>query len=126
MIMVYLELFHGRHTPDEKLDKWGFEGPVLGPFPYVHITYGCDINLGDDANENSLTDISVDKDGMVQFAGGYYGDMSVFSSLDTPELKQRAKDTRKVLRTKPALLVSDERDWVKLYCEWRLKNDPNT
>jgi hypothetical protein len=34
-MFVYLELYHGRHSPDENLDDWGFEGPVLGPFPYV-------------------------------------------------------------------------------------------
>jgi hypothetical protein len=29
--MVYLQLFHGRKTPDEQMSGWGTEGPVLGP-----------------------------------------------------------------------------------------------
>jgi hypothetical protein len=28
--MVYLQLFHGRKTPDEQMSGWGTEGPVLG------------------------------------------------------------------------------------------------
>ena len=40
---VYVELFHGHHFPGEELDDWGFQGPILGPFPYFHITYGSDV-----------------------------------------------------------------------------------
>ena len=29
---VYLHLFHGRAEPDQSLDDWGEQGPVLGPF----------------------------------------------------------------------------------------------
>lgn len=35
-----LYLFHGRATPDEELDDWGFDGPVLQGVDYVHSTYG--------------------------------------------------------------------------------------
>jgi hypothetical protein len=124
---VYLELFHGRHSPDEELYDWGFNGPILGPFPFVHITYGCDIKLGDDSD----IELCVDKDGYVQFAGAYYGDMSTlsFPSEDrscAQELEHRIKETQKVFQTDPELLVGDEREWVKLYCEWRLKNGPNS
>ena len=127
--MVYLELFHGRHSPDEVLDGWGFEGPVLGPYPFVHITYGIDIKTG----ENSIPfyqgpfDLSIDKYGLVNFAGAYYGDFSVFSrptNRDSgPELKCRIKETQKVFQADPPLLIGDQREWVKIYLEWRLKND---
>ena len=122
--MVYLELFHGRHSPDEELDDWGFEGPILGPFPFVHITYGSDIKLGDESD----LELSIDKEGYVQFAGAYYGDMSTFSDpkehdFSTKELRRRINETQKVFQTDPELLISDDREWVKLYCEWRLKND---
>lgn len=121
--MVYLELFHGRRSPDEELDDWGFEGPILGPFPFVQITYGSDIKL---AGAN----LGFDKDGYVQFAGAYYGDISTFSEpkeLDCPtkDLLKRIKETQEVFLTDPTLLVADEREWVKLYCEWRLKNGIN-
>jgi len=122
--MVYLELFHGRHSPNEELDGWGFEGPVLGPFPFIHITYGTDIKLAG-AYYDSL---GFDKDGYVQFRGAYYGDISTFSEpqehdFSTKELLQRIKETQEVFLTDPVLLVGDKREWVKLYCEWRLKND---
>jgi hypothetical protein len=43
---VYLHLFHGRKTPDENLDDWGSDGPVIGPLRYVHITYMATVRLG--------------------------------------------------------------------------------
>jgi hypothetical protein len=42
---VYLHLFHGRSSPDEELDDWGSDGPVIGPLNYVHITYACDVKF---------------------------------------------------------------------------------
>lgn len=40
---VYLELFHGRDTNDAEMDDWGYKGPVLGPFKWIHTTYGTHI-----------------------------------------------------------------------------------
>lgn len=42
---LYLGLFHGRSTPDEVVDDWGFAGPIIGPLEYVHTTYACDVKL---------------------------------------------------------------------------------
>jgi hypothetical protein len=42
---VYLHLFHGRKSPDEQLDDWGEDGPVLGPLKYVHTTYARDLKV---------------------------------------------------------------------------------
>jgi hypothetical protein len=36
---LYLHLYHGRKDPDENLEDWGSEGPVIGPLAYVHTTY---------------------------------------------------------------------------------------
>jgi hypothetical protein len=47
--MVYLELFNGRKTPDEQMSDWGTEGPILGPFPFVHSTYATDIKIDAEA-----------------------------------------------------------------------------
>ena len=69
---VYIELLHGRKTPDEVMDDFGPDGPVFGPFEWVHTTYGCDIKLGDDGELQ-------DKDGLVYYDGMWYGDWSVFS-----------------------------------------------
>jgi hypothetical protein len=36
---MYLGLFHGRDSPREAMNSWGFDGPALGPLKHVHITY---------------------------------------------------------------------------------------
>lgn len=42
---MYLGLFHGRDTPEEELDNWGFNGPMIGPLKYVHTTYAAEMKL---------------------------------------------------------------------------------
>lgn len=49
---VYLELFHGRRSLDQDMDDWGLEGPILGPFDWVHTTYGSEIKLGSDWDQH--------------------------------------------------------------------------
>ena len=36
---TYLSLFHGRNYPEEKLEDWGFQGPLVGGIESMHITY---------------------------------------------------------------------------------------
>jgi hypothetical protein len=36
---IYLKLMHGRDDPEQQMDDWGFDGPVLGPLEAVHFTY---------------------------------------------------------------------------------------
>ena len=71
--MAYLKLFHGRSSPDEELNDWGVEGPIFGPFPYFHTTYGIEIKF--DEAEGFVLPIV---DGFVHYNGMYYGDWSVF------------------------------------------------
>ena len=73
---VYLKLFHGRNTPTEELDDWGFDGPVLGPLAHVHTTYGSDIKLGD--VEGELIGVLHTVNDLVYYNKAYYGDWSVF------------------------------------------------
>jgi hypothetical protein len=125
---VYLELFHGRHYPDEKLlDDWGFLGPVLGPFPFVQVTYNSNVWLGNGLEQYKnfdLESLNIDANGYILFAGGYYGDMCIVSSDDIPAaLRKRIKETQKVFQTDPALLIKNTHEWVKLFAEWRFKND---
>lgn len=42
---VYLRLFHGRDSVDQDMEDWGEEGPTIGPFRYVQITYMCDVKF---------------------------------------------------------------------------------
>jgi hypothetical protein len=127
---VYLELFHGRDSPDKDLDDWGFQGPVLGPFPFIQVTYG-EIKLGETitwhekeatSNPHYLDPLYISKDGLVTYIGSFYGDFSIFSNPN-PELKKQIKETQKVFNTDPALLITHEREWVKRYAEWRFKNE---
>ena len=89
---VYLELFHGREDPKQELDDWGTPGPVLGPFQYVHTTYGTHIKM-----EMPTGDVLIDMtvgDGLVYYDGVYYGDWSVFDHQtlsNSTELQARRK-----------------------------------
>lgn len=71
--MAFLKLFHGRASPDEQLDGWGVDGPIFGPHPYFHLTYGVEIKFDED-NEHVLNIV----DGLVFYGGMYYGDWSIF------------------------------------------------
>jgi hypothetical protein len=37
---LYVGLFHGRNSPEQVMDGWGFDGPVIGPLKWFHTTYG--------------------------------------------------------------------------------------
>ena len=77
---VYIRLFHGRNSVDEILEDWGFDGPTLGPFPYVHTTYAWDIKWAD---TNGLQHVTL-VDEMFPWEGKFYGDWSITSD-DAPE-----------------------------------------
>ena len=74
--MVYIRLFHGRSDPKESLDDWGSDGPVFGPYDFVHTTYGSHVMLGC-GNDNCDELYAFDGD-MLYYDGVYYGDWSVF------------------------------------------------
>ena len=38
--MLSLRLFHGRKNPEEQLDNWGEQGPLLKGITYIGWTYG--------------------------------------------------------------------------------------
>lgn len=71
---VYLHLFHGCAEPDQSLEDWGEQGPVLGPFEFAHVTYGEEINLDDEGASLKLVG------GLVYYGRVYYGDFSVVSA----------------------------------------------
>lgn len=72
---VYLHLFHGRDSIDDQLSDWGDNGPVLGPLPYVHVTYHSEIKIGDDYEP-----LRIVRD-LVLYKGKYYGDWSIFDEV---------------------------------------------
>lgn len=91
MSHLYLNLFHGRKTPDEQLDDWGSNGPIIGPCD-INCTYGTlrlfnppDLNLDrlqKEATFHANCEIHMDG-GCFLFDGIWYGDWSV---MDEDEL----------------------------------------
>lgn len=101
---IYLRLFHGRDAASEKLDDWGFNGPVIGPLKYCHVTYMSDVkfaienaafrklfpektaeweaagvsNLNHEWVEHYMTVV----EDLVVFQGKFYGDFSVTAEAE--------------------------------------------
>lgn len=73
--MVYIRLFHGRTDLDQQMDDWGTDGPVFGPYEFVHTTYGTNLKLG--KPDNACSELFTYED-LLYYEGVYYGDWSVF------------------------------------------------
>lgn len=86
---VYLHLFHGRKDPKQDMENWGEDGPVLGPFKWVHTTYGTMIHLGD-KNGDTLEDLDIVK-GLVFYKGMFYGDWSIFDESVYEEERKHSR-----------------------------------
>lgn len=74
--MIYIRLFHGRTNPNQNMDDWGTDGPVFGPYEFVHTTYTYHIKLG--RNGGHVDELFLYED-MMYYDGVYYGDWSFFS-----------------------------------------------
>lgn len=82
---VYVILFHGRKTPDEQLEDWGEDGPVLGPFSWAHQTYCWDLKLGDLAGDDSVGELIFFEE-LAYYDGMFYGDLSITAEPTEDEL----------------------------------------
>lgn len=87
---VYIHLFHGRRHEEQDMHDWGEDGPVLGPFPYIHTTYASEIKCGDELWLRVRGDC-------VYFDGWWYGDWSVFGQTEFEEdqFEQRGRWVRR-------------------------------
>lgn len=114
---VYIRLFHGRKTPDEQLDDWGSDGPVLGPFDFVHTTYAHHVKLGAPGGCDEMQDLQGVED-LLYYDGVWYGDWSVFGCAALaedgftpepydPEKAQLPKIERKPIRAEFYVLWDD-------------------
>ena len=74
--MLYIRLFHGRTNPNQDMDDWGCDGPVLGPYDFVHTTYINFVRLG--KKDGNCDELHVHED-MLYYDNVYYGDWSVFA-----------------------------------------------
>ena len=74
---VYLYLIHGRKDPEQQMNGWGFNGPTLGPFVAIHVTYMSSLRcIRDDYSEFELR---FHQD-MLAHDGAFYGDFEITSS----------------------------------------------
>ena len=75
--MLYIRLFHGRTDPNRDMDEWGCDGPVFGPYEFVHTTYANYVRL---ARKDGICDeLHVREKDMLYYDDVYYGDWSVFT-----------------------------------------------
>ena len=76
--MLYIRLFHGRTDPEQDMDDWGTDGPVFGPYNYVHTTYSHHLKRG--KSDNYSDELYVNQEDLLYYDGVYYGDWSVFDA----------------------------------------------
>lgn len=124
---VYLRLFHGRMTPHEDLNGWGFEGPIFGPIDSVHMTYLSTISIGEDPDDNLVIESEF---GLIRYSGSLYGDMSISSDLNVEGgstiLQDQWRRTQEVLKTTVhdwPLMIHDPEPWVKNYARYMLAKE---
>lgn len=97
MIMIvdnlYIIFTHGRSSPDEELEDWGFDGPIIGPLSFVHTTYNTHIKLGE-ADGDWVADLQYVED-LAYYDGCYYGDWCVEvltrNELEDVDMKPRVQ-----------------------------------
>lgn len=83
---MYLGLLHGRDHPQQPMDDWGFNGPMIGPLQWFHTTYTCTIRIafelaadGERYFGEAGTDHELELAGdLLVFGGKYYGDWTVY------------------------------------------------
>ena len=71
-----LELSHGRKKPEQDMTGWGKNGPILGPFPSIHVEYRGDLRIVLQGDKETC--ISIDDD-LIYYDGMYYGNWVIVS-----------------------------------------------
>lgn len=95
---MYLELYNGRNFPNEEIDDWGFEGPILGPLTSVQLTYLFHLKLhNEDENGRwTLFDLMGEED-MIKFKDKFYGDALVITEVPEKD-KHRVISIEKLVK----------------------------
>lgn len=105
---TYLELFHGRKDPNQDMDGWGFNGPIIGPIEWFHVTYFStiqirfkDLKTAKANGFDSAEDIFLETDGdMLVLDDNYYGDFSIYNSTQKKVDEDREANNRHPVRHK--------------------------
>lgn len=96
---MYLGLLHGRDHPQQQMNDWGFNGPMIGPLQWCHTTYACTVRIAFESALDGLryfgkaeTDHELELSGdLLVFGGKCYGDWTVYCVQ--PEDVSRPADT---------------------------------
>jgi hypothetical protein len=84
VMTVYLKLMHGRDHPEQQMNDWGFDGPVLGPFEVVHFTYTTHVRCFPEGSDGDIDAIELCyHDDMLVHEGKYYGDFEIAASFES-------------------------------------------
>lgn len=79
---MYLRLLHGRSDPKQQMEDWGDDGPCLGPFDWIRVTYNSTIGFGAGEFETGPLlggdDPIYFHNDMLFYDDMYYGDWEVF------------------------------------------------
>jgi hypothetical protein len=93
---MYIELLHGRDDPKEEMEDFGFKGPIIGPFSFMHVSYLHLIRLSKlDFNNGRYYTLDLAED-MLKVGDSYYGDWVFFERL-------REKDKERVVSFEEAV-----------------------
>lgn len=85
---VYLKLLHGRTDPNQQLEDWGFDGPVLGPFEAVHFTYTTHVRCFPKGSDGDAEAIELCyHDDLLVHDGKYYGDFEIAAAFGIDTLQ---------------------------------------
>lgn len=82
---MYLELFHGRNKINETLDDWGFDGPIIGPFDNIHMTYLNVIRLNSRNFKPETWFLLEQEHELIEFRGKFYGDFAISKEIQEEE-----------------------------------------
>lgn len=91
----YISFFHGRKDPEEHMDDWGIQGPIVGP-TQISWTYGS-IKLHDAPDWDDIHFLNYNKKwDLIPIDNVYYGDFEVLNEND-PLIAEGKKEGRQFL-----------------------------
>jgi len=100
---LFVRLFHGRTSPDQELNDWGSEGPIIGPVS-IGMTYGTMKLQAPDGNDfDHLTGV----EDLILVDGVFYGDLDVMEE----------DEYRRFLIHSPGLVTLSFDEWQVLHTE---------
>ena len=88
---IYIHLYHGRTDPNQDMDEFGEDGPLIGPIEGLHVTYHSHIRPVIDGDACTFMHWH---DDMLYFDGKFWGDWSVVTEEEVNDKDYYAKMER--------------------------------